>query len=244
MSTNHGTGALQRLRPDRINSGNRGIGPGAKTRDGCSVELYLRTPYFGEVALFQSWIVPGASVLEMGCGVGRVTRALLARGCQVTAVDNSPEMLAHVPLEASKVCADIEALDLGRTFDAVLYASCLINTPDEAIRARQLAICRDHLKPGGHLIFERYDPAWLSTVEVGTLGKAGDIEMRVEEVQRDGRNVYLCLSYRDGAEEWLHCFTDTILADDDVRSCLLSAGFAAPAWIDSRWGTARVMSAS
>jgi SAM-dependent methyltransferase len=224
-----------------INQGNRGFGRGPKTRDGCSVELYLKSPYLGEVELFQPWIAAGSSVLELGCGVGRITRVLLARGFRVTAVDNSAEMLAHVPSQASKICADIEDLALETTFDAVIFASCLINIPDAAIRAKQLAKCRDHLKPNGPLIFERYDPSWLADVQIGALGKVGDIEMHVEEVQRDGPNVYLCLRYRDRAEDWLHCFTDTILTDDDVRRCLLSAGFTSLSWIDSRWGRAKVM---
>ena len=221
-----------------MHQGNRGFGRGPKTRDGCSVELYWRTPYFGEVELFQPWIPAGSSVLELGCGVGRITRALLAHGYRVTAVDNSPEMLAHVPSQASQVCADIEALTLEATFDAVIFASCLINIPDAAIRAAQLAKCREHLRPNGQLVFERYDPSWLADVQIGALGQAEDIEMHVDAVERDGPNVYLCLRYRHRSEDWLHCFTDTILNDDDVRSCLWSAGFAAPAWIDRRWGVA------
>jgi SAM-dependent methyltransferase len=224
-----------------INQASRGFGRGAKTRDGCSVELYLKTPYFGEIELFQPWIPAGSSVLELGCGVGRITGVLLARGYRVTAVDNSREMLAHVPSQASKICADIEALALQTTFDAVIFASCLINISDAAIRAVQLAKCRDHLKPNGHLIFERYDPSWLADVQIGLLGKVGNIEMQVDAVQRDGPNVYLCLRYRDRSEEWLHCFTDTILTDDDVRTCLLSAGFTAPSWIDCRWGVGKVI---
>jgi SAM-dependent methyltransferase len=168
-----------------------------------------------------------------------MTRELLAHGYRVTAVDNSPEMLAHVPSQASKVCADIEALTLEASFDAVIFASCLINIPDAAVRAAQLAKCREHLKPDGRLIFERYDPSWLAEVQIGALGKAGDIELHVDAVQRDGANVYLCLRYRHRSEDWLHCFTDAILSDDDVRNCLSSAGFAAPCWIDRRWGVAK-----
>jgi SAM-dependent methyltransferase len=233
-------GTLEAAPSIGINQGNRGIGRGPQTRDGSSVELYLRTPYFGEIDLFQPWMAPGSSVLELGCGVGRVTRELLARGYRVTAVDNSPEMLAHVPAQASRICADIELLALQTTFDAAIFASCLINIPDADIRAAQLARCREHLKPTGQLIFERYDPSWLSSVQVGHLGKAGDIEMRVEAVQREGPNVFLCLRYRHGTEDWLHCFTGTMLTDDDVLGCFLSAGFAAPSWIDRRWGVAKV----
>jgi len=224
-----------------INQGDRAIGRGPKTRDGCSVELYLKTPYLGEVELFESWIPAGASVLELGCGVGRITSVLLARGYRVTAVDNSPEMLAHVPSPASKICANIEVLALETTFDAVIFASNLINIPDAAIRAEQLAKCRDHLKPTGQLIFERDDPTWLADVQIGPLSRLGDIEMHVDAVQRDGPHVYLCVRYRDRSEDWLHCFTTTILTDNDVRSCLLSAGFTAPSWINCRWGIAKVM---
>ncbi len=38
----------------------------------------------------------GASILELGCGAGRVTHPLVALGHPVVAVDESPEMLAHV----------------------------------------------------------------------------------------------------------------------------------------------------
>ena len=60
-------------------------------------------------------------------------------------------------------------------------------------------------------------------------------------MQAGGANVYLCLRYRDGVEDWLHCFTDTTLTDEDVRTCLLPAEFAAPSWIDRRWGVATLM---
>ena len=36
---------------------------------------------------------PGAMVLEIGCGAGALTQALAARGAQVTAIDQNPEML-------------------------------------------------------------------------------------------------------------------------------------------------------
>ena len=38
--------------------------------------------------------LPAARVLEIGCGTGNLTRALLERGATVTAVDCNPEMLA------------------------------------------------------------------------------------------------------------------------------------------------------
>lgn len=37
--------------------------------------------------------LPGAAVLEIGCGTGAVTEAMVARGARVTAIDHNPEML-------------------------------------------------------------------------------------------------------------------------------------------------------
>ena len=209
-----------------------------KTRDGCSVDLYLRLPYLGEVELISSWLPPGASILELGCGVGRITRRLLARGYRVTAIDNSPDMLSHVPVEASRVRADIEDLDLGVTFDAVLLASCLINIPDESVRARQLTKCRQHLQLGSPLLFERHDPAWLSSVAVGRVGNIGTIEMYVDEVSRQDTEVELCCRYQENEESWSHRFTARALDDNAVGEVLANAGFATPSWINQRWGAA------
>lgn len=200
------------------------------------MELYLRIPYYGEVELIAPSIL-GPDVLELGCAVGRMTRHLLAHGYRVTAVDNSPEMLAHAPAEATRVCSDIEDLDLGRGFDAVILASCLINTP-VAERSALLAASHGHLKPGGRLIFERYDPAWLAKAEVGPLGAMGEIEMRIDRVERGPDHVEMSLRYRAGTDEWVHHFTAVPLSDEQVRTCLAEAKFENPVWVNSRWGCA------
>jgi SAM-dependent methyltransferase len=131
------------------------------TRDGCSVDVYLKLPYRSEVELLGAWLAPRCSVLELGCGTGRLTRRLLDRGHAVTAVDNSEDMLRHVPESADKVCCDIEQLELGRTFDVALLASHLINVADDSVRRAQLAACHRHLSPRGALLFQRFDPEWL-----------------------------------------------------------------------------------
>lgn len=212
----------------------RGEGPGPHTGDGCAVELYRLLPYFGEVERIAPSI-PGRDVLELGCAVGRMTRHLLAHGYRVTAVDNSPEMLAHVPAEATRVCSNIEDLDLGSRFDAVILASSLINTPLEE-RSALLAACRSHLKPVGRLVFERYDPAWLADAKVGPLGTMGEVRMHLDRFERAGDHVEMSLRYRAGADEWVHHFAAVSLDDEQVRACLLQAGFDPPVWIDKRWG--------
>lgn len=216
----------------------RASGPGPKTRDGCSVELYRRLPYLGEVERLLPWIPPGSSVLELGCGVGRVTRRLLAVGYQVTAVDNSAEMLAYAPAEATRILSDIEDLGLGEDFDAVILGSCLVNTPDEAGRIKQLAQCRRHLRKEGVLLLERHDPEWLARVDVGSVGAIGTIDMSVTEARHRGEEVDLCFRYEDAGVAWLQYFTARILDDSAITLHLAGAGFGPPTWINRRWGAA------
>jgi SAM-dependent methyltransferase len=218
----------------------RGEGRGAITRDGCAVELYLKLPYRGELELIGDRLRAGFSVLELGCGTGRITRALLERGHDVTAVDNSDEMLGHVPARAHKVRSDIEALALGRRFDIVLLASNLINTPDEPLRAAQLSVCREHLEEGGLLVFERFDPHWLRSAEAGFRRPVGDCEIAVDQVRRANTRVRLSLSYSTAGETWRQHFTAAILEDDDVQRVLREARFGRVEWIDRRWGVASV----
>jgi SAM-dependent methyltransferase len=110
--------------------------------DGSPVDLYALLPDRGEGELVESALPPPATVLELGCGTGRVTRQLVARGYTVTAVDESPEMLAHVS-DAETVCARIEGLELGRRFDLALLASNLL-TVEPLQRRAFLETCVRH----------------------------------------------------------------------------------------------------
>ena len=200
------------------------------------MDLYLKLPYRGELELLAEHLTPNRSVLELGCGTGRLTRPLLEKSCAVTAVDNSAEMLRHVPDAAAKVLCDIETLDLGRAFDVVLLASNLINVADAAIRNAQLAACRRHLGPRGKLIFQRFDPGWLRAVEPGPSASIGDVEVAIERVHRHEGFVDVSIRYAVGGAEWRQHFTARMLDDDGIRAALLGADFHRSEWIDARWG--------
>ena len=55
---------------------------------------------------------PGASVLDLGSGPGRIANPLARAGHDVVAVDDSQAMLDHVE-GATTVLADLWTLDLG-----------------------------------------------------------------------------------------------------------------------------------
>jgi len=160
----------------------------------------------------------------------------------VTAVDNSVDMLHHVPDAASKVCCDIERLELGRTFDVALLASNLINVADDRLRLAQLAACRRHLSARGALLFQRFEPDWLRAVQPGPFPSIGEVAITIERAVHRGSNVDMSIRYAMGEAEWKQHFTARLLDDADIQLAFLEAGFGAVAWIDTRWGAARASS--
>ena len=64
--------------------------------DGSPVAVYLRLPAGKTPGLVHDAMPVGSTILELGCGVGRITHPLLAFGHEIVAVDNSAEMLRHV----------------------------------------------------------------------------------------------------------------------------------------------------
>jgi SAM-dependent methyltransferase len=96
---------------------------------------------------------PG-SVLDAGCGTGRVARELARRGVRVAGVDLDPEMLATARARASDlewIEADLASFDLGRTFDLVVAAGNVMILLTPGTERSVLANIARHLRPGGTL---------------------------------------------------------------------------------------------
>jgi SAM-dependent methyltransferase len=214
-----------------------GSGPGVQAKDGCSVELYRKTPYFGELEEFRHLFAPGTSVLELGCATGRLTRRLLEWGARVTAVDNCADMLASVPAAASRVLSDIESLNLPDRFDVALLASCFINEPAHDVRCAFIETAHRHLREHGRLVLECHDCAWLGAVQPGPLGTSGDLVASVEAVSRNGDVVHMTLRYQIGERVWYHSFAVATLTESAIEALLCSYGFGSFAWSgkSNRW---------
>jgi SAM-dependent methyltransferase len=160
-------------------------------------------------------IPDGASILELGCGPGRLTRVLVAYGHDVTAVDDSDEMLAHVT-GARVVRGDVldASLDVGRRFDAVLAASHLVNEPTAARRAALLAVCRRHVRDDGLVLVERHQPGWLVTTE-RYAGRNGPIGVVYQRIAQQGGTVTASVTYQLGDRRWVQTF-DAADVDDEL----------------------------
>jgi 2-polyprenyl-3-methyl-5-hydroxy-6-metoxy-1,4-benzoquinol methylase len=113
-----------------------------------ALERWLRVP-------------PGTRVLDVGCGVGRWSRQLAARGAQLTGIDLSPTMIAEAERRAAAaglagrcrfLVQDLASLDAGDRFDLVLSVTVLQHILEPAAVRAALQRMVAHLAPGGVLI--------------------------------------------------------------------------------------------
>lgn len=114
------------------------------------------------LAPFGRKIDSGDRVVEIGCGIGRVTRALAARALHVTGIDVSAEMIA----QARSTLADLDNVsllvgngrDLGGLPDSsadVVYSFIVFqHIPDPAITCSYVREIGRVLRPGGWTVFQ------------------------------------------------------------------------------------------
>lgn len=217
-----------------------GTGPGIITEDGCSVDLWAALPAGDTPRLIDDAISSAASVLDLGAGTGRLADPLVSLGHSVVAVDESAAMPAHVR-HAHPVCATIEDLGLGTTFDVVLLASHLVDTPDPRSRMALLATCCRHVHAGGQVIVQRYPPGWAETTDGTTTQIADGITRHLRAVpgREDGRYTIEAI-FRMGQNRWSQHYTMQELGDDALEHHLRQAGLRLHRWIsdDGAWVSA------
>jgi len=65
--------------------------------DGSPVAFYRRLPAMGEPELVHGLVRPGATILDLGCGPGRIAGPLAVLGHRVTGVDDGAGMIEALP---------------------------------------------------------------------------------------------------------------------------------------------------
>jgi SAM-dependent methyltransferase len=196
--------------------------------DGSPVELYARLPELGEGQVVASVVPAGGSVLELGCGVGRITRQLVRLGYRVTAVDESAEMLARVA-DAETVQAQIEGFELGRRFDAVLLASNLVNAEPGQRRAF-FETCRRH---ADLVVVQGLPLGWSPEDRETTLG---DVVSRLHVERVEGGVVNGEMEYEAEGRTWRHPFAMHVFADEAaLGAALAEAGLRFERWLGADW---------
>lgn len=95
------------------------------------------------------------SVLDAGCGTGRVAIELARHGIDVVGADVDASMLAAARRSGPSiewVESDLAALELGRRFDVVVMAGNVLLFTTPGTEADVVAGCARHLAPGGTLL--------------------------------------------------------------------------------------------
>jgi SAM-dependent methyltransferase len=210
-----------------------GTGPGTQTPDGCSVDLYRLLPYMGELADIEPHLSRHSAALELGCGTGRLCGRMQELGLRATGVDESAEMLAHLPAGIEGIKASIETLNLGRRWPAVLLPSHLVNHPEPTVRKSFVEAARRHIDPGGTFYIKRHSPDWLSTVQQGKLGDSNGIALHADRVARMGNLVTMTLRYEAPEQTWTQSFTTCTLEQHDIEHLLANCGFHGFEWLGS-----------
>jgi SAM-dependent methyltransferase len=140
----------------------------------------------------EPWLTVGAGtrVLDVGCGVGRWSRLLAARGAEVLGVDLSPTMIAQAQQRAAAEgvagrcrfqVRDLATLDVGERFDLVLGVTVLQHILDPRALRAALAAMTAHLAAGGRMVL-------LEAAPVSRVNRCNSTVFRARR-----RNVYLDL---------------------------------------------------
>lgn len=176
-------------------------------------EVYAgRDRELGEARLrrFAELLPAGGQVLELGCGGGQDSAALLALGLDITPTDGSPELAAQAQERLGRPVSVLlfEDLVAEAVFDGVWANACLLHVPRPALPGI-LAKVNRALRPGGVFYasfkageaegrdrFGRYynypDATWLRSA----YGEGGWSRIDIEEDQGGG--------YDREPTRWLH----------------------------------------
>ncbi|MEW6225898.1 MAG: class I SAM-dependent methyltransferase [Chloroflexota bacterium] len=199
--------------------------------DGSPVAFYRRLPATGEPELIHAAIPAGATILDLGCGPGRIAGPLAVLGHPVTGVDDGAGMIDALPAGVEGIVGDARTIRLGRRFDAVLLASHLVNSPDgdgEAFAATAAA----HLAPRGAVIGETYPPGWDPAGSIGRVSHLGDAEIVLLSAVLDGDRLAAVVRYGVDGAEWPQAFAARVLDEAGLRALLADAGLLFDRWLD------------
>lgn len=104
---------------------------------------------------FVARLGPTPTVLDAGCGTGRISRYLADRGCRIIGLDLSPGMVAVArrdhPDLAFTVGSIVDLPYADASVDAALYWYSVIHSPD-ALVPQIVAETARVVRPGGHVL--------------------------------------------------------------------------------------------
>ncbi len=178
------------------------------------------------VALISSMVGTGR-VLELAIGTGRVALPLAKRGCDISGIDGSPDMVAKlrdkpggdkIPVKIG----DFADVDISGTFDHVfLVFNTLFNLQTQDAQVRCFANTAKRLNPGGTFLIEAFVPDFTSFTE----------NQRVKTKRVDAQSVWLEAVQHDPINQ-IFDFQRVRITEAGTKLVPLPLRYAYPAEID------------
>ena len=211
-------------------------------------ELYdIEMDAFRDDTLFYDRHIPKqCSVLELGCGTGRLARILAGRNRTVTGVDISLHMLKKASAKKNDhcryVCMDMRRLALTQFFDAVIIPYNTLNLlPEKTDIISCLKECRSHLAENGRLYLQIFIPDQKLISHRGKIfqfqvfNRPGGGKI-IKEILRSYSAITKTISIEEryrirpmqagvDSQNWSHFFSITALLYDEWISLFNQAGF-------------------
>jgi SAM-dependent methyltransferase len=185
------------------------------------------------------------TILDMGCGTGRLAIALAERGHRVTGADPSAGMMRVARSRPGServtwIDSDAKGLALDTRFDLIVMTGNVFQVflADDEVRAT-LRTLRHHLAPGGKLAFETRNPqveewrGWTPalTREAIEVPGVGAVAVHYDIAEAKGAFVTYETHYRFGPDD-VGVGRDTLrfMTQDELSAFLAEAGFTDVMW--------------
>jgi SAM-dependent methyltransferase len=216
-------------------------------------DLLIDRPVRKECSTIAAWLVergvlPGAGLLDAGCGTGRYATELARRGYVVHGIDQSAELvdvarrsIGEARASVSFAAGDILRQPAGR-YDAILCRGVLNDFVEDDLRAAVFATFAQALRPAGVLILDvrEWDASAVRKAREPIFRKSVDTDRgkltftSITEVNRDNRRLLLSERHtlvNDGRERSsdyqfvMRCWTR-----EELESSLAGGGFGRVAY--------------
>ncbi len=202
--------------------------------DGSPIAIYRALPSEPEFTPILPVLQRCTTVLDLGCGVGRLSNLLAARGCRVTGVDESAAMLAHLHPAVERIHGRIESLELERSIDAVVLASHLVNVADPALRRGFLAAAARHVTADGLVLVQHWE---VSTEQrpADADAASGPVAIQFRVLGWDGDDFQGRVVYTLGNQSWSQTFRASLLDDMALDRELTEVGLQRSKRLSNKW---------